>query len=332
MNNNANTQKKVFIAALGAGALGVLLFANASFAQTAPFDTGMVSLTFDDGHVYTYQTAFPIMEEAGFTSTQYVVTNRLHENSPGFMNAQQALDMHASGHEIGSHTRTHRDLTELSKEEQQSEIAGSYADLQNMGIHVTTFAYPFGSYSDEIAKIVQDAGYTGARTIESGVNTKETNPFLLSRRGVTPDTTLSQVQDWIDEAMQQKTWLILVFHGADSQGEFQNIVDYLKQEQVPVITTSQGIQRMAGQPEEPQSPEPRSRPERAPITPKPAPDPQPELRPQPDPQPKPDRPSDPASKPTRQRDPKTASTVKINSQTSLSLPVPLPSLPLGLSL
>jgi len=61
------------------------------------------------------------------------------------------------------------------------------------------------------------------------------------------------VRGWVDQAVSQKSWLIIAVHQVDGSGEaysttpatFGQIVDYLAQKGVPVITIDQGVQKLA---------------------------------------------------------------------------------------
>ena len=216
------------------------------------FSEGFVSLNFDDGWKTTYQNAIPILQAKGFKTTQYIISGRF--SFPAYVNQNEALDMYNKGHEIGAHTRTHRDLVTLSDPEKQSEIAGSRQDLLNLGISpVNTFAYPFGSYNAPTDAIVKQSGYIGARTSDGGFNAKTGNKYLLKRQPVELNTTFAQVKSWVDQAQAQKLWLVLVFHRVDSSQTqysitpqlFQQIVDYLATNNVPVRTTREGINLMS---------------------------------------------------------------------------------------
>ena len=73
---------------------------------------------------------------------------------------RQLLD---GGMEVGSHSLTHRHLTELTQEEAIEEIVLSRQRLQNeLGAEVTGFAYPYGDCDALLAELVADAGYARA--------------------------------------------------------------------------------------------------------------------------------------------------------------------------
>lgn len=214
------------------------------------FTTGAVTLRFDDGWLSHYQTALPIMEQAEMKGTFYIISRALSDYGySGYVSKAQIKDMYNRGQEIGSHTRDHLHLSELSYSDQTLQINGARQDLLSMNVGpINTFAYPFGDYNADSLEIVQDSGYTNAASTINGNATPNSDKFQLERRGVNLDVSADQVKHWIDNAVANKQWLILALHRIDYDGEFygttpeifQEIVDYLKQKQVPVITMSEG--------------------------------------------------------------------------------------------
>jgi peptidoglycan/xylan/chitin deacetylase (PgdA/CDA1 family) len=107
--------------------------------------------------------------------------------------------------EVGAHARTHPRLSSLSEGEQREEIHGSKQDLERMlGSTVTEFAYPFGfagDYTVQTARIVEEAGFTGAFTLESGIVTSTgIDPFEIPRLVVhhrTPADELKRTLRWL---------------------------------------------------------------------------------------------------------------------------------------
>jgi peptidoglycan/xylan/chitin deacetylase (PgdA/CDA1 family) len=164
--------------------------------------------------------------------------------------------MASQGHEIGSHSRTHADLTLLSDAQVRDEVTGAKADLVRIGITPTSIAFPYGTYNSLVDKVVRDSGYLAARTAliaDGGYNYKDTDRFHLKTQSVEQATTLDDIKAMIDSSIQNKTWLILVLHEVDNSGsqystspsKLQQIVDYLKLKNASVVTVSQVLAQMA---------------------------------------------------------------------------------------
>jgi peptidoglycan/xylan/chitin deacetylase (PgdA/CDA1 family) len=73
--------------------------------------------------------------------------------------------------DVGSHTRTHPVLSELSPRSQREEVGLSKACLESiLGRPITSLAYPYGSYQSETISIVHEAGFSCAcSTVETAV-------------------------------------------------------------------------------------------------------------------------------------------------------------------
>ena len=209
----------------------------------------LVSFNFDDGFISAYEYGIPIINAAGFPVSMYVITGDLSSPYPGQMSLEQVKALEAAGNEIGAHTRTHPYLTDISQAQALEEICGSRFDLLNAGVHATTFSYPEGSSTPMIEDVVRSAGFLAARNTKAGLDHAATDPFELRSYQVTARSSFSEVRSVIDQAITHKEWLILSFHRIDEEGNavsvphqlIQQIVSYVKEQKVPVVTNAQGI-------------------------------------------------------------------------------------------
>jgi peptidoglycan/xylan/chitin deacetylase (PgdA/CDA1 family) len=76
----------------------------------------------------------------------------------------QLRELVAAGWEIGSHSRTHPDLTNISDSALRDELEGSRDDCEaELGIGCSSIAYPYGSVDHRVVEAARQAGYrTGA--------------------------------------------------------------------------------------------------------------------------------------------------------------------------
>jgi peptidoglycan/xylan/chitin deacetylase (PgdA/CDA1 family) len=119
-----------------------------------------VILTFDDGYKSQYTTVKPILDKYGFKGTFYVVCNYAQKIDTDRMNWTEIKELHQQGHDIGSHTMNHADLTQLPAYRIDYEIGTSKQCLIGNGINdVTSFAYPFAEGSTNTAIINTVAKY-----------------------------------------------------------------------------------------------------------------------------------------------------------------------------
>jgi peptidoglycan/xylan/chitin deacetylase (PgdA/CDA1 family) len=142
-----------------------------------------ILITFDDGHLNNYTTAFPIMYKYGFTGTLYIVSNYL--GTDNYMNADQIKDMAAMGWEVGSHSISHLDLTALDPYRQRQEIVDSRTRLESaLGVPVLTIAYPFGISNPGVIDYAHFAGYIGGMSLGYTNDQGDSNLYTLQRRDI----------------------------------------------------------------------------------------------------------------------------------------------------
>lgn len=119
--------------------------------------------TFDDGYVGLLHNAMPIMNEFNFTATVFVCTDYIgHCNDWNYkdkevrqhLSIEELYELKKHGWEIGSHGVTHRSLLRLNDEELTMELEESKRILENKFGPVTSYAYPYGDYSEYVMKQV----------------------------------------------------------------------------------------------------------------------------------------------------------------------------------
>ena len=134
----------------------------------------------------------------------------------------------------------------------KEEVVGSKKDLALLQIRARTFAYPYDYYNNSVVEVVKHSGYIGARTCVPGFNFRNGNRFLLKDQTVVITITPEQIAKWIDTAVANRTWLILLFHSIDRNGSpysatpetLQTTIEYLRANKVKTVTVVQGIQKM----------------------------------------------------------------------------------------
>ncbi len=159
-----------------------------------------IMITFDDAYSDIAEYALPILRRYGFEAAVFVVTGRLGgtntwDEAQGcgtlrLMTAEQIRYWAGQGIEFGAHSRTHPDLTKLSRPELEAEIDGSKNDLATLlGQPVVSFAYPYGQYDDAVSNLVRSHFDLGFSIVE-GINYLRGDPHLLRRTYIGPDDSL----------------------------------------------------------------------------------------------------------------------------------------------
>jgi len=197
--------------------VGTLTTTDYSFQTYVPsqFTRGIVSVSIDDGYENDFTNALPILQQYGITATHYIITSEQTNQAdmPNYMTVAQVQTLHKDGQETASHTVTHPDLTTVSSSQLTTELQQSQATLQGwIGAPVPDLAYPDGAYNQTVATAAAKY-YSLIRGIEPGFNTKDYTTFTdIKAESVDDDTTVAQVNAWVDEAKAQHTWLVLIYH------------------------------------------------------------------------------------------------------------------------
>jgi peptidoglycan/xylan/chitin deacetylase (PgdA/CDA1 family) len=158
---------------LDAGFEVVTVAELAERAAGGPPPPGLAALSFDDGMESNHRVVLPMLREAGVAATVYVVSGWIGEPHPHLrdgsrlMTADELREMARAGIELGSHSVTHPDLTTVSAEECNREVADSVAAIEELsGRTVRTFAYPYCRYDDAAVAAVRRARLSAAVTCE----------------------------------------------------------------------------------------------------------------------------------------------------------------------
>jgi len=174
------------------------------------FEHPIISLTFDDGAEENITSALPVLNSYGFKTTQCYMSGAVEGFPDNILNVQAFAD---SGHEICSHTVTHPFLTQLTPEQVDYEIGHSQEFLQSIiDQPISSFAAPFGDYNEAVNNQIMGY-YRIHRTVDEGFNSADNlDLYRLRAQNMNPSTTLAQFQSWVNKAIADNTWLILVYH------------------------------------------------------------------------------------------------------------------------
>lgn len=137
-----------------------------------------VVITFDDGYRDTYEVALPVLKQYGFKSALFIPGMQVGRR----LSREELLEMKAAGMEVAAHGFYHRSLGMLSPREQEEEIRKSKEILdRTLGQDTRFFCYPNGSYNRETLRILREAGFVMAFTMEPGWAKPGDNLLALKR-------------------------------------------------------------------------------------------------------------------------------------------------------
>jgi glycosyltransferase involved in cell wall biosynthesis/peptidoglycan/xylan/chitin deacetylase (PgdA/CDA1 family) len=125
----------------------------------------LVTTSWDDGHRLDVRLG-ALLKKYHIPATFYVSPHD-HEFAAEDRLTDEQVQMLGRDFEIGAHTMTHPRLTEVDDQTAAMEIGDSKRYLERLlGKPISTFCYPGGNYRAKHVKMVRDAGFAYARTVQ----------------------------------------------------------------------------------------------------------------------------------------------------------------------
>jgi peptidoglycan/xylan/chitin deacetylase (PgdA/CDA1 family) len=150
-----------------------------------------VILTFDDGYINHYTTAFPILQEYGYSGTFFIITGRADANNPEHLNWQQIREMSDAGMNMESHTKDHAELNARDYEFIVYQVLGSLESLTRYTERQPLmFCYPVGRYDDSTLNVLNTLPIWAAVTTQPGTLHTTDRVLEMPRVRISHDTSL----------------------------------------------------------------------------------------------------------------------------------------------
>ena len=158
-----------------------------------PIPDHVVAITVDDAFQSFYDHGYPLLKARGWPFTLFVATGSVDSKSSDFMTWDELREMAKHGASYGDHTVDHGHLpfrlkgeTDLAWADRvRADIETAQVRLQaELGKDANTdpklFAYPYGEFSEELAKLVNGLGFV-AFGQQAGVMSAPLDPRALPR-------------------------------------------------------------------------------------------------------------------------------------------------------
>lgn len=219
----------------------------------------IITITFDDGNLSTYQVAYPILKQLDVQASVAIISNTFVQGSSKTLNIKQLKELQQNKWEIISHSVTHPKFTKLKKEQLTQEIYTSFLDMKHNGFRVNGFVTPYSQCPDLCQPTLKRAysyAFTEYRSPEINRNlndlliTKRNNQYQLYRLNIDKldnDTLIS----YIDYVAENGGWLSLYLHNVDtpgfiSKGTFVQAIEYMKNKDVLITVPSHAVKLIYG--------------------------------------------------------------------------------------
>jgi len=167
-----------------------------------PLPEPSIIISFDDGWETQYTQALPLLKKYGFKATFFIFTNAIDKKH--FMSREQLQQLLKEGMWIGAHSVSHPFLSKIKDPAAlRKEIFESKRILEaDLGIPITSYAYPFGHYTPEVLDLVKQAGYTSARSTYFGIRHSPADLFTLT--GLIDVTSVKKIDDDLLTALREE--------------------------------------------------------------------------------------------------------------------------------
>lgn len=205
----------------------------------------LITFIDDDGRDECFTYLKPLMDAKGFRACSAIISDSVGKTD--YMSLGQIKGLRDSGWEIMSHSKTHPRLGDMSADMSYEELIDSYDYLKDNGIEVDGFVYPYGNQNAAVrtqTKEIYDYAFAGWGQNATPLQTTFIKRIVL---GEDENLTLNNFKYRVDEAIQNKYWLVFCFHiAATSLAQRQilsELLDYIatKSGEVEVVTAREAI-------------------------------------------------------------------------------------------
>lgn len=219
MRSFLRTVSLLVIVVLPSFSIAQTIDSNYEVAKWPGFTEAAITYTFDDNCSNQYAIAIPQLDEFGFTGTFFPVGNW----GPNWSKFKEAV---ATGHEIGSHTVSHPDLSKLNLEAQEAELKNSKEkiDAEIGESACQTIAYPYCVPSNAA---LTNKYYFAARHCQGQINKTTPTDFMNISSIICGELgslkTVDNFKSNFESTAKIAGWSVYLIHGIDGDGGYSSL-------------------------------------------------------------------------------------------------------------
>ncbi len=163
------------------------------FDEINPNKKKQIIITFDDGYKDLILNSLPLLKKYNFKAICFIVSNLIGQTNKWdedfakiskkqLMNISEIKLWIKNGMKIGSHSRNHRKLTLVDRDEMIQEVSSSKYDLEKLiDTKIDTFCYPYGIYNKNVVDIVKKNYEYALTTMRSRYDKNKHAKHLIPR-------------------------------------------------------------------------------------------------------------------------------------------------------
>lgn len=211
---------------------------------------GAISITVDDGLIDT-NIVGEQLKKRKLSGTAFIDIDKIGQ--PGYMSDQDIQTLIANGWQIGGH-RMGR-LDQLDAEALKDHVARTHDYLVSKSVKTYEYALPNGWRNADTLRALNERFayiYNIDGMANDGYNAISTS---INRHSIDKHTSLKLAKQWVDAAKRGE-WVVVNFHTFSdtwekeedwSVADFEALIDYAIEQNIPIITTSEAVKRFEPQ-------------------------------------------------------------------------------------
>jgi len=208
----------------------------------------LCTLWHDDGYESFYTKVYEYLKTKNMRAVSALIGEYIGESN--FLDIPKIKEMMSYGMEFINHTYSHVNLTTLSLLQAEYEVAKGLETLLNLGAGKSAYylSVPGSHTNDAVNAIFKK--YATVCKLRTGLERIPVfEPMNLQRQLPEQTTPVSTITGWIDTAIANKLWLILVFHNIKdvpsdqydyATANYNAVIDYLDTNSASIKTVTIG--------------------------------------------------------------------------------------------